>query len=355
MNDSIQNKTHEGTVGRHRLALAPGDPAGIGYEIMLSALCRSELLAKAQFGGIVFVIYAHRALFEKARDRFAPSLALWPVNDASEALECERLYLIDSGLPVPNFKPGQLSAACAASAHRSLMQASDDVKRGIIDGICTGPIHKAAMRLAHISAIGHTEMLANVFGTPHAMTLFITRALRIFFYSRHLSLRQALDTLDIEGIVEFGIRMHEHMQSLGFKSPRLAMAALNPHAGDSGQFGDEETRILIPAATRLRTLGINMAEPIAADSVFAQAARGRFDAVLSLYHDQGHIAAKTYDFERTISMTLGLPCLRTSVDHGPALDIAWHGKAQSLSMETAIDALIDYFLLKKCPSSDIQP
>ena len=132
------------------------------------------------------------------------------------------------------------------------------------------------------------------------------------------------------------------MKHLGFTRPRLAMAALNPHAGDGGQFGNEEIDILIPAAKKIRSLGIDMTDPIGADSVFAQAASRKYDAVLSLYHDQGHIAAKTYDFERTISATLGLPCLRTSVDHGTAMDIAWMGKAQELSMITAIQKLIQF-------------
>ena len=132
------------------------------------------------------------------------------------------------------------------------------------------------------------------------------------------------------------------MMQLGFNKPHLAMAALNPHASDGGQFGTEEAEILIPAAEILRNIGVDISDPIGADSVFAQAAEGRFDAVMSLYHDQGHIAAKTYDFERTISATLGLPCLRTSVDHGTAFDIAWQNKAQSISMTTAIETLIRY-------------
>ena len=325
-----------------KIAIAPGDPAGIGYEITAKSLADTNLQNRFINNQIVPIIYADEYLFRRALHEFADDTDILTINNPNEATDPKSIYLIDPGIEIRDFTPGMLSADCAACAHKALIDICSDVKKHQIDGICTGPIHKGAMRLANIPEIGHTEMLAKEFNAPSPITMFITRKLRIFFYTRHLSLRQAIDALDISRLITFGKTIHQHLISLGFANPHLAMAALNPHASDGGQFGTEEAEILIPAAQKLRETGIDITDPIGADSVFAQAANGQFDAVLSLYHDQGHIAAKTYDFERTISATLGLPCLRTSVDHGTAFDIAWRGLAQSISMSTAIHALMDY-------------
>lgn len=325
-----------------RIAIAPGDPAGIGYEITAKALNDPNLHNGLIHYQTASVIYANKAIFYKAIAQFARGLMVSEIDYPNEATEPGCIYLINTGIQLSHFEPGMMTAECALCAHQALEDICRDVKKKNIDGICTGPIHKGAMRLANVPEIGHTEMLAKALASPSPVTMFITRNLRIFFYTRHLSLRQAIDALDMGHIVEFGQTIHKHMVQLGFKKPHLAMAALNPHASDGGQFGTEEAEILIPAAEILRNLGVDISDPIGADSVFAQAANGRFDAVLSLYHDQGHIAAKTYDFERTISATLGLPCLRTSVDHGTAFDIAWQNKAQAISMTTAIETLMMY-------------
>ena len=322
------------------IAVVPGDPAGIGYEITAKAL--AELQADGGLNGCRAVVYAHERLFREACARFAPGLEMDPVVTYGREAQPERICVRDAGIYIRDFRAGVLDAECARCAHSALMMSAADVKSGYADGICTGPIHKGAMRMAGISEIGHTEMLASAFGVRDPMTLFITRELRIFFYTRHLSLRQAIDALNVHDLVAFGQRMDVQTRRLGISKPRFALAALNPHASDGGQFGSEEAEILIPAARMMRDLGIDITDPIGADSVFAQAAQGWYDAVLSLYHDQGHIAAKTYDFERTISATLGLPCLRTSVDHGTAMDIAWKGRAQHVSMKTAIQALLRY-------------
>ena len=323
-----------------RIAVAPGDPAGIGYEITAKALLEKESLIREN----IVVVYAQKALWRRALSLYAPNLEVVEIASARDAREAGVCHFIDvhPGFDVGGFVPGKVQADCARVAFYALERIIRDVQDGWIDGICTGPIHKVAMRAAGVEDIGHTEILAHGFGVRDPMTLFIVRGLRIFFYTRHLSLRQALDAVTEEGVYAFGLRMNREMKQIGFEYPHLALAALNPHAGDGGQFGMEEESILKPAVERLRADGVDISEPIGADSVFAQAARGRYDAVLSLYHDQGHIAAKTYDFERTISATLGLPCLRTSVDHGTAFDIAWQGKAQSVSMGTALETLVSY-------------
>ncbi|MFZ1327061.1 MAG: 4-hydroxythreonine-4-phosphate dehydrogenase PdxA, partial [Candidatus Contendobacter sp.] len=203
--------------------------------------------------------------------------------------------------------------------------------RGEVDAVNTAPIHKEAIQAAQVPHIGHTEMLAALTGACDPLTLFETLGLRVFFLSRHVSLRQACDLVTKERLLDYIERCHQALDQLGI-SGELAVAGLNPHCGEHALFGDEEVKEVTPAIAEAQKRGFWVVGPIGADSVFHQAKIGRYAAVLSLYHDQGHIATKTLDFERTISLTLGLPFLRTSVDHGTAFDIAWQGKASAVSM-----------------------
>jgi 4-hydroxythreonine-4-phosphate dehydrogenase len=185
-------------------------------------------------------------------------------------------------------------------------------------------------------------MFTELSGASRSLTMFLTGTMRIFFLSRHVSLRQACDLVRAKTVLECLQDCHQALGQLGLLEPRIAVAGLNPHCGEHGLFGDEEENELLPAIAQARAQGIDAQGPIGADSVFYLARIGQFDAVLSLYHDQGHIAAKTLDFDRTITMTLGLPFLRVSVDHGTALDIAGKGIARSLSMETALLVALEY-------------
>jgi 4-hydroxythreonine-4-phosphate dehydrogenase len=212
---------------------------------------------------------------------------------------------------------------------------------GEVSGIATGPINKEALREARFHYIGHTEMLSELSGGEKSVTMFMVDRLRIFFHTRHLSLKKMLENLSKEGVVESIVRSHRCLESVDMGKGKLALAALNPHASDAGLFGDEEEKILIPACEETRRRGIDVEGPVPGDSVFHLALQGRYNAVVSLYHDQGHIAAKTYDFYRTVSVTFGLPFIRTSVDHGTAFDIAWEGIANPVSMAEAIGACFD--------------
>ncbi len=318
------------------LAITAGDPAGIGYEITLKALCEPLLL---EADNTTYIVYGNAETLQLAASRFLTQKqanylsVIQKVSQASHGM----INVMDVPLRLPEFDVGMHSAAAGRCAYDSIARAASDALTYGYEAIVTAPIDKRSLRLAGISEIGHTEILAGLFGVSKPLTLFITRSLRIFFYTRHLSLRQAIDALAVEPLVAMVERVVSEFAAYGFTHPRLGLAALNPHASDNGQFGLEEFEILIPAAEILRSRGIDISDPIGADSIFSQAAGGRFDAVISLYHDQGHIAAKTYDFHRTISATLGLPLLRTSVDHGTAMDIAWRGTADALSMRTAIE------------------
>jgi 4-hydroxythreonine-4-phosphate dehydrogenase len=212
---------------------------------------------------------------------------------------------------------------------------------GDIQAIATAPINKESIRLAGSKHIGHTEVIADLSESEKPLTMFWVRGVRIFFLTRHLSLRKAVEAVRKEKIVETVIIIDKLLKEIGFKKPRIAVAALNPHASDGGLVGDEEENELVPAVKELQGKGINSVGPVPADSVFHQAFAGRYDAILSLYHDQGHIAAKTVDFHGTVSATLGLPFIRTSVVHGTAFDIADKGIASSRSMEEAIKTAIN--------------
>lgn len=218
---------------------------------------------------------------------------------------------------------------------------------GEIDAMATAPINKESIRLAGSHHIGHTELIADLSGSNEPLTMFWVRGVRIFFLTRHLSLRKAIDAIRNSRIVETVFVIDKLLKDIGIRRPRIAVAALNPHASDGGLVGDEEEDELIPAVKELQEKGINAVGPVPADSVFHQAFSGKYDAVLSLYHDQGHIAAKTVDFYGTVSATLGLPFIRTSVDHGTAFDIAGKGIADSKSMEEAIKAAVDLLPPKK--------
>ena len=311
----------------NRIAVTIGDPAGIGPEIVLGALADEEVLRRCEP-----LVVGNLGVLQRCAEWTGRPLP-----------KCE---IIDVATPaISRIRPGAIQADAGQAADAYIRKACELAKAGEIDAICTAPINKESLRLAGIEGIGHTEMLAEYLGTADPLTLFITGSLRIFFLSRHLSLRKAIDYVTRERVLEMIGRVDQAMRDLGFRSPRIALAALNPHASDGGQFGDEEAVHLTPAVEDARSAGIDVSGPVGADSVFAQALDERFDCVISLYHDQGHIAAKTRDFFGTVTATLGLPVLRTSVDHGTAMDIAWQGEASDESMRAAILAACD--LLEK--------
>jgi 4-hydroxythreonine-4-phosphate dehydrogenase len=235
-----------------------------------------------------------------------------------------------------------VSATGGKAAFDAIERAVNAARTGEIDAIATAPLNKESLRAAGVPYIGHTEILAGLTGTDDPLTMFETLSLRVFFLSRHVSLRAACDLVTEDRVYRYLVRCSNVMkENLGTNDPLIAVAGLNPHCGEHGLFGNEEEGI-VAAIARARHDGIKVTGPIGADSVFHLAKTGHFDAVLSLYHDQGHIACKTLDFERTISLTLGLPFLRTSVDHGTAFDIAGKGIASAVSMIEAVKVAARY-------------
>ncbi len=320
-----------------------GDPSGIGPEIALKAQLNPEV------GYVcVPVLIGPRRVAEDAILRFRIPLRIVEVREESgpdifgspnkpfQPVPGQVLLLDTGDFDPASLEFGKVQAASGKAAFLAVERASAEARIGRIDAIATAPINKEALRAAGIEDIGHTEILGRLNGVADPLTLFQTRELRIFFLTRHVSLRKACEMVTEDRVVRVARGCLRAMEQLGMESRRLAIAGLNPHSGEHGLFGNEEGEAVEPAVGILQTEGHDVVGPMPADSVFHQAAKGKYDAVLSLYHDQGHIAAKMHDFERTISLTLGLPFLRTSVDHGTAFDVAGKGIASAVSMEEAI-------------------
>jgi 4-hydroxythreonine-4-phosphate dehydrogenase len=317
------------------IAVTVGDPAGIGPEIVLKAL--------GKFAGRAIVIGDYRVL-EAARDVMSIDVRLDRV-DGGDGLSRSGsgVRVLDTGVVQDPalLERGVVSPLGGKSAVAAVERAVELARAGEIRGIATGPINKEALREAGFEYIGHTEMLSELTDAGMSVTMFAVDRMKIFFHTRHQSLGRVISGLSVEGVVESMVQAHRCLESIGVQAGNLALAALNPHASDGGLFGDEEECILAPACEEADRRGIHVEGPVPADSVFHHALLGRYDAVVSLYHDQGHIAAKTYDFFRTVSVTFGLPFIRTSVDHGTAFDIAWKGVANPASMIEAVKACID--------------
>jgi len=218
---------------------------------------------------------------------------------------------------------------------------------GEADAVATAPINKEALHAAGVPYLDHTEALAALANAPNPLTMFVVRNLRIFFLTRHVSLARACSDITRSDVSNGLVQVEAALDRFGISQARIAVAALNPHGGEGGMFGDEEITQIRPGVRDAREQGVDAFGPVPADAVFHLALDGQYDAVLSLYHDQGHIAAKTLDFERTVSITAGLPFVRSSVDHGTAFDIAGTGLASSVSMEEAIKSASEYAIRLK--------
>jgi 4-hydroxythreonine-4-phosphate dehydrogenase len=208
--------------------------------------------------------------------------------------------------------------------------------KGEIDAIVTAPLNKQAMNEAGYSYAGHTEILAEKTGTKQYAMMLVAKSLRVVHVTTHVSLREACDLITTERVAKTIDLTVRAMRSLGFENPRIAVAGLNPHAGESGIFGREEIEEITPAVEWAKDQGFHTAGPISPDTVFMRAAKGDFDAVVAMYHDQGHIPIKLLGFGEGVNLTLGLPIIRTSVDHGTAFDIAGKGVADPQSLVEAI-------------------
>ena len=326
-------------MNRPVIGIPIGDPAGIGPEIVLKALKNSKLYDICKP-----LVVGNTEVLKRIDGIIRSGLELNEVDRPEQGKYCHGTVDVISLDNVDAFGLdfGKVQAPAGKAAFEYIAKVTELANSGNISAIATTPINKEAIRAAGINFIGHTEMLAELTNTKDPLTMFQVNDLRVFFLSRHVSLKKACDMVTCERIVDYTLRCDEALKRLGLGRRKIAIAGLNPHSGEHGLFGDEEVREIGPAVNELQKKGIDVVGPVSADSVFYLALKGKYDAVLSLYHDQGHIATKTLDFERTISLTIGMPFLRTSVDHGTAFDIAGSGMASSISMEEAIRLAAEY-------------
>jgi 4-phospho-D-threonate 3-dehydrogenase / 4-phospho-D-erythronate 3-dehydrogenase len=310
------------------IAITLGDPAGIGPEIILKALKNERVVQE-----LYPVVFGDSKVLRQAMDITGLKFNLQTLQRIDQAVfQPNTIHVVESDIITEPVQMGEIQGVCGRAAFSYIANAIDWTMSGITLAIATAPLNKESLKAGHIPYQDQTEVLSKFTQTEMPMTLFMVDAMRTFFLTRHIPFRSIAGALTIPSVVAGLQRSDQGMRQLGFASPRLALAALNPHGGEHGLFGDEEMTILGPAVEEACRQGLKVVGPIPADSAFHLNVEGHFDAVLSLYHDQGHIATKCYDFNRTIDLTLGLPFLRIAVDHGTAFDIAGKNVANPTSM-----------------------
>ena len=322
------------------IAITMGDPAGVGPEVVIKAIRHSKVQSSA-----LPLVIGNRKVLERAASILNMDLNLKTIEAPADIdRKRKQVYLLEQPpSPLEGFPIGCIDATCGQAAVNYILSAVDLALRGDVDAIATAPINKASLQAAGISYRGHTELLADKTQSKDVAMMLVTPGrtepaqwLRVTHATTHIQLIDVAPALTLEGLLRTVSITVKGLSQLGLHTPKLALAALNPHASDEGLMGDEEAQLLIPAVEAAQQLGFNLEGPIPADTVFLRAIQGEFDAVIALYHDQGHIPVKTHGFERAVNITLGLPIIRTSVDHGTAFDIAWKGIAVEDSMVEAI-------------------
>lgn len=314
-----------------------GDPAGIGPEITVKTFENDSAHEAANM-----VVVGDRYVLERALEVTGSHLKIHEIDHISKGIfQKDTIDLVNLNLICEPYEWGQVNGLCGAASYQYVKCAGEMAMKGEIDAIATTPINKESLRAGKVPYIGHTEMFEDISGVKDPLTMFEVNNLRVFFLSRHMSLKKAIAEVKCDRILDYIKRCTEAMNRLGVRGT-LAVAGLNPHCGEHGLFGCEEMEEIMPAIERAKQEGYDVEGPIGADSVFHLALMGHYAAVLSLYHDQGHIATKTYDFEKTISLTNSMPFLRTSVDHGTAYALAGKNQASAVSMIEAVKVAAKY-------------
>ncbi len=320
------------------IAITMGDPCGIGPEVVVKALADPRVYASCR----PMVIGNTYAMNQAVK---ATGLPL-TIRETDEPIGAGEDPTTVDVVDIHNLNPeditvGQISVPCGKAAMEWVTKAGELALAGIVDGIATAPLNKEAAAMAGYESIGHTELLQELAGIKIIATMLMSKNLRVVHLTTHRSLRVACDYVKKDRILDFLQLTHDSFVRWGFPNPRIAAAGLNPHNSDGGLLGNEEADEIAPAVQAARERGIDVVGPIPADSVFHQAIAGRYDAVLAMFHDQGHIPVKVYGFEESVTANLGLPFVRTSVDHGTAFDIAGQGIAQHVSMLESIRLAVE--------------
>jgi 4-hydroxythreonine-4-phosphate dehydrogenase len=334
------------------LAITMGDPSGIGPEIVLKALAYASVHRKCRP-----LVVGDRRILNRAASWLNALPA--PIDSVASAPAARfppgALSLLDLQNADPReCLPGQVSAPSGQAAVAYVEVACDLAMAGDVDGMVTAPLNKEAIRLAGSPYAGHTELLASRTGSERVGMLLAGPQLRVIHVSTHVSLQEAIRRVTRDRVLETILSGYSACRALGIERPRVAVAGLNPHAGESGLFGMQETSDILPAVLAARDRGIDVSSPQPPDTVFMRAVRGEFDIVVAMYHDQGHIPMKLLAFDNGVNVTIGLPIIRTSVDHGTAFDIVGTGTASENSLLAAIDLAVQMVAARDAgsPSAD---
>ena len=325
------------------LAITMGDPAGVGPEIVVKALLNHPALYEVCRP---LVIGDERILSRAAAFVGQSPLAFEQVASPEKgAYGFGVVSLLSLGNAIPEECPvGKVSAAAGRAAVEYVFHACDLAMAGAVDAVVTAPLNKAAMNLAGFHYAGHTELLAERTGAGKISMLLVAPSLRVVHVSTHVALEEAIRRVTRERVETVIDLAQRSCQALGIAHPRIAVAGLNPHASEGGLFGDQEAREIAPAVQAARARGLQVSDPLPPDTVFLRATRGEFDIVVAMYHDQGHIPMKLLGFDEGVNVSIGLPVIRTSVDHGTAFDIAGSGRASERSLLAAIDVAVKMVL-----------
>jgi 4-hydroxythreonine-4-phosphate dehydrogenase len=299
------------------IAITMGDPAGIGPEVAVRTAQLHEFKHRSNI-----IIYGCLDVLTAAAQKFC----------SGKLPEIKNIGTIK----IDSFKLGKVSPECGLVAYNAVVAAANDALAGTVDAIVTAPINKASVNMAGIKFTGHTELIASLCGCSNYAMMQSDGNFRVAFVTTHIPLLEVTKAISIERIIEVTRLLYHAVVAEGVLSPRLAVAAINPHAGENGFMGLEDENIVKPAIAILKKSGIDIYGPFPPDTLFIKSVREQFDGIVSMYHDQGHIPFKMLSFDRGVNSTLGLPIIRTSVDHGTAFDIAWQGEADIGSMTAAL-------------------
>lgn len=319
------------------IGITMGDPSGIGPELCV------KLIAGGGAAGLRVFVLGDIGLFSALAESYAGPARILPITAPEECPVAESgvvpVLQAASPLPLPP-ATGKVSAISGQAAYDCVITAIDLCRAGRIAAMVTAPLHKEALSAAGIAYPGHTEILSDKGGAPRVAMMLANDELRTVLVTIHCSLRQAIERVTFDAELETIRIAAEGARQFGIENPRVAVAGLNPHAGEGGLFGSEEDEIIAPAIAAAQAEGINVTGPWPGDTVFMQARTGRFDVVVAQYHDQGLIPVKYMGLENGVNVTLGLPFIRTSPDHGTAFDIAGKWIADEASLKTALDQAV---------------
>jgi len=327
-----------------------GDPAGIGAEITVKALSKKEIYEKSKP-----IAIGSKCVIEDAIKYIPSNLRLNIIKDIEEIKgEFGVIDFIDlNNIKLDEFNYGKVSAKAGRASLDYIYKGIDLAIKGLVDAVVTGPIHKEAIKAAGSPYAGHTEIFATRTKTKNYAMMLVDENLRVIHVSTHVSLRQACDLVKKERVLTVIHLADKALKDLGIKNPKIGVAGLNPHAGEGGLFGKEEIEEIIPAIVQTKKEGIDVDGPIPPDTIFSKVVGGQYDIAVVMYHDQGHIPMKVIGFKynketnkwstmRGVNITVGLPIIRTSVDHGVAFGKAGEGRANEESMVEAIKMAIKF-------------